>query len=320
MLNLVNEGLIFDIGEFKPFSDYEFAQSPQLVRFETFNRVYFSSRRKIRNESLPISEVLYVDFDLEFESIIDYSREEILPKPILGAYDEHGIFPFHPYRNSKHEFYGYLSGWSRRISVPVETSIGISQSFDQGKTFERIGPGPVLSASSSEPFLVGDPFVIEENGLLHMFYIAGTVWKSFANENGPQRVYKIKKASSLDGIAWTKENINLISDFIGPDECQALPTVVKLGDKFVMAFCFRSAFGFRTEPDLGYKLDFALSSDLIHWERDSSFISISKHPSGWDSDMKCYPNLSVHDGKLLLLYNGNNFGKYGFGLAVGNLV
>jgi hypothetical protein len=319
MLNLANQGLIFDIREFEPFSDYEFAQSPQLVRFETFNRVYFSSRRKIRNGNLPISEVLFVDFELEFKSIIEYSREEILSKPILGAFDEHGIFPFHPYRNSKQEFYGYISGWSRRISVPVETSIGISQSFDQGKTFQRIGPGPVLSASSSEPYLVGDPFVIEDNGVLHMFYIAGTAWKSFANENGPQRVYKIKKASSRDGIVWTKENVNLINDLIGPDECQALPTVVKLKDQFVMAFCFRSAFGFRTEPDLGYKLDFAVSNDLIHWERNSGFVSLSQHPSGWDSDMKCYPNLSISDKEIFLLYNGNDFGKNGFGLAIGSL-
>lgn len=319
MVYLLNQGLIFNIAEFEPFSGYEFAQSPQLVSFENFNRIYFSSRRKNRNGDLPISEVLFVDFDLEFKSIVDYSREEILSEPILGAYDEHGIFPFHPFRNSKQEFYGYLSGWSRRISIPVETSIGIAQSFDQGKTFERIGPGPVLSASSSEPFLVGDPFVIEDSGVLHMYYIAGTAWKIFAKENGPQRVYKIKKATSRDGIEWKKENVNLVDDLIGPDECQALPTVVKLNDQFVMAFCFRSAYGFRTEPDLGYKLDFAISRDLIHWERNSSSLSLSQHPSEWDSDMKCYPNLSVSNNKLFLLYNGNNFGRDGFGLAIGNL-
>ena len=36
----------------------------------------------------------------------------------------------------------------------------------------------------------------------------------------------------------------------------------------------------------------------------------------WDSDMMCYPHLCSVNEKIYLLYNGNNFGKTGFGLAV----
>jgi hypothetical protein len=35
----------------------------------------------------------------------------------------------------------------------------------------------------------------------------------------------------------------------------------------------------------------------------------------WDSDMMCYPNTFECDGKIYLLYNGNEFGRHGFGLA-----
>lgn len=316
MIKLENKGLIFNINEFAPFADYEFAQSPQLLVFDDYYRIYFSSRHKNLVNGMPISDVLYVDFDPEFKSIIDYSRSAVLPKPILGAFDEHGIFPFHPFRKSSNELMAFLSGWSRRTSVPVETSIGIAKSEDEGRTFTRIGPGPIVTSSVKEPFLVGDPYVIEENNLLHMFYIAGVSWKYFESEKSPQRVYKIKKATSSDGINWIKNDVDLIQDRIGSDECQALPTVVKFHNEYIMGFCFRSAYGFRTDPKLGYKLDFAISKDLSHWERGKNEITISEDKSGWDRDMKCYPNLSLLKGKINLLYNGNNFGKVGFGLAV----
>jgi hypothetical protein len=318
-IKLRNQGIIFNIDEFKPFADYQFAQSPQLLAFEDHYRVYFSSRPKNLVNGMPISEVLYVDFDIDFKEIVDHSRKEVLDKPILGAFDEHGIFPFHPFRTSDNELFAYLSGWSRRKSVPVETGIGIAKSVDDGKTFTRIGPGPILTASLNEPFLVGDPYVVEQNSLLHMFYIAGVEWKYFDSETSPQRVYKIKKATSTDGINWIKNKDELISDTIGPDECQALPTVIKNKEEFIMAFCFRSAFGFRTEPKLGYRLDFATSKDLLNWDRGNINVSISEHKSGWDRDMQCYPNFSQLQGKLHLLYNGNNFGKSGFGLAVEDL-
>lgn len=315
-INLKNRGLIFNIHEFEPFSDYEFAQSPQLLTFDDHYRVYFSARNKNLVNGMPVSDVLYVDFDPDFKSIIDYSRSKVLPKPILGAFDEHGVFPFHPFRKSNSELMAYLSGWSRRTSVPVETSIGIAKSFDEGRTFTRLGPGPILTSSVKEPFLVGDPYIVEENGLLHMFYIAGVAWKYFESEKSPQRVYKIKKATSSDGINWTKNDVDLIPDRIDSDECQALPTVVKIHGEYIMGFCFRSAYDFRTDPKMAYKLDFAISEDLSNWERGKYEITISEHKSGWDRDMKCYPNLSLVKGRLNLLYNGNNFGKRGFGLAV----
>jgi hypothetical protein len=38
-------------------------------------------------------------------------------------------------------------------------------------------------------------------------------------------------------------------------------------------------------------------------------------PGDWDADMQCYPHAFECDGSVYLLYNGNEFGRYGFGLA-----
>ena len=46
----------------------------------------------------------------------------------------------------------------------------------------------------------------------------------------------------------------------------------------------------------------------------NSFIDVSD--DGWDSEMICYPFVFDHKGKRYMLYNGNDYGKKGFGLAI----
>jgi hypothetical protein len=62
-------------------------------------------------------------------------------------------------------------------------------------------------------------------------------------------------------------------------------------------------------------LGYAFSDDLITWVRDDENSGIDLSETGWDSEMMCYPHIFECDGKQFLLYNGNEFGKYGFGIA-----
>lgn len=120
----------------------------------------------------------------------------------------------------------------------------------------------------------------------------------------------------MDGVNWSKENAHqTIEDIIGQDECQALPTVIKINDRYHMYFCYRYATDFRQNPDRGYRLGYAYSDDLVSWTRADDQKGIDVSESGWDSEMMCYPHLFEAFGKIYLLYNGNMFGKYGFGLA-----
>src|SRR5690606_42009093 len=57
---------------------------------------------------------------------------------LLGCFDEHGIFPMNVLRH-RDIVYGYTCGWSRRVSVSVDTAIGLAVSHDEGLTFQRIG-------------------------------------------------------------------------------------------------------------------------------------------------------------------------------------
>jgi hypothetical protein len=213
--------------------------------------------------------------------------------------------------------YGFTGGWSRRVSVSVETSIGLAISRDEGLTFQRVGDGPVLGASLREPCLVGDPFVIVREGTWHMWYIYGARWiRSGTGGNVMERVYKIGHAVSGDGLEWRKDGVQLIEDALNADECQALPTVFEHGGRHHMYFCYRHATDFRRNPARGYRIGYAWSGDLRTWTRGDSAAGIGLSQSGWDSETMCYPHVFQCDGAAYMLYNGNRFGRSGFGLAV----
>jgi hypothetical protein len=82
-----------------------------------------------------------------------------------------------------------------------------------------------------------------------------------------------------------------------------------------MIFCYRQSSDFRSNRARGYRLGYAWSEDLVHWTRDDASIGIDVTAGGWDSDMMCYPHLFACDGEIYLLYNGNEFGRHGFGIA-----
>lgn len=308
-------GKIFDPTKHKLANNcFDYAQSPQALVFEDFVRIYFSTREKDKTGKY-LSHISFVDMDKNFKEIKGTSKGTVIPLGGLGCFDEHGIFPMNILRDGS-RILGYTGGWNRRKSVDNDGSIGLAISEDNGLTFKKFGNGPVLTSSLHEPFLVIDPFVQKYGNIYHMWYIYGTKWIKHTKSANPDRVYKIGHATSSDCISWQKEGRQIISDTLNPDECQALPTVIDYCDKYHMFFCYREAINFRRNKDRGYKIGYAFSVDLRNWTRDDANAGIEMSGDGWDSEMLCYPHIFRCDNNIYMLYNGNEFGRYGFGIAI----
>jgi hypothetical protein len=291
----------------------EFAQSPQALVCAKFVRVYFSTRQR-DGPGKYLSHVSFVDFDRKLSRVLGVAKHVVIELGGLGCFDEHGIFPMNPMRDGNRVL-AYTTGWNRKVSVSVDSSIGLAVSTDDGCTFQKMGAGPIVTSSLYEPFLIADAFVSIHGGTYHMWYIYGTAWSAATSGDPADRIYKIGHATSSDGVAWQKENKQLIGDKLGSSECQALPTVLRFDEKYHMFFCYRQQFGFRKEREGAYRIGYAFSDDLATWVRDDHRAGIDVSPNGWDSDMQCYPNVFECDGQIYLLYNGNEFGRHGFGLA-----
>lgn len=310
-------GKIFDPAHHGlPNGCVQFAQSPQALVFDDFVRIYFSTRSVDEDNGKYRSHIAFVDMKKNLRDVIRVSDKTVIPLGELGCFDEHGIFPMNVLRVGDVVF-GYTCGWNRRVSVSVDTAIGLAVSRDDGLTFERIGPGPILAASLHEPCLVGDAFVKVIGGVFHMWYIFGTGWRRSSPEAAPDRTYKIGHAVSEDGVVWSKEeSCQLIPDRLGELESQALPTVIGIEGCYHMFFCYRQSFDFRKNKDRAYRIGHARSDDLTKWTRADEELLLDVSPGDWDSDMLCYPHVFECDGDVYMLYNGNEFGRHGFGAAV----
>lgn len=309
-------GKIFDpTRHHLPNGCVEFAQAPQVLVFSDYYRVYFSTRYLEQETRKFLSHIVYMDFDKDFQEILSVSQHEVIALGKLGTFDEHGIFPLHVMRYQDQVF-GYISGVNRRYSVPADGAIGLAFSVDQGRTFQRVADGPVVAPSLREPCINVDPFVLVEQGVFHMWYVFGVEWKGTSDTISPSRVYKIGHAKSKDGLHWHKdEATQILPDVLGQDECQAMPTVIQINGCFHMFFCFRYASDFRSNPKRGYRIGHAYSYDLMHWSRDDRGFSFIGENADWDANMQCYPHVFRDGEDIFMLYNGNDFGKLGFGVA-----
>jgi sucrose-6-phosphate hydrolase SacC (GH32 family) len=229
----------------------------------------------------------------------------------LGEFDEFGIYPVSVIRYGE-EIRAYYAGWTRCESVPFNVAIGMASSQDGGITFNKLGNGPVLSYSPDEPFVLSGPKIRRFNDVWYLWYIAGRKWKMVEGRAEP--VYKIRMALSADGIHWNKVNKDLIESRIEEDEAQASPDVFYSNGKYHMFFCYRYSARFR-EKEYGYRIGYASSTNLIDWVRNDAKAGIDVSEEGWDAEMISYPHLFEVDGKVYMLYLGNQVGRFGFGLA-----
>ncbi len=285
-----------------------YSKSPQAIVYRDFVRFYFSYC--VPDNGKLKSRIGYVDYTKDFTNIVRYSLE-VISDGKLGTFDEHGIFPFSPFRVDD-RICALTSGWSRRMAVSVETGIGLAVSTDGGETFDRYGDGPVLTSSLEEPFLVVDGFVVKkENSKYRMFYIFGTDWINYANSKQPERTYKIGYADSNNLLDWERHGRQILEDKF-PYESQALPTVLNRNGIWHMFFCYRHSVNFRDNSENSYRIGYASSKDGDNWIRKDEQIKIPE--ADWCSEMQCYPCVFECDGQIYLAYNGNRFGYNGFGL------
>lgn len=290
----------------------EFAQAPSVLIFEKFIRVYFSCRPLADVKGQYVSYSAFVDLNRSnlFE-IINIAKKPILKLGELGTFDEFGTYPTSVIKNGT-KVLAYYGGWTRCESVPFNVAIGYAVSHDNGETFSKTGNGPVLSYDIDEPFILSGPKIRRFDDSWYLWYIAGKKW--IIDNGKPEPVYKIRMASSQDGINWIKFNKDIIETKLEENECQASPDVFYYKEKYHMFFCYRYSTNYRGKQN-GYRIGYASSNDMINWIRDDSKAGIDISDEGWDSEMISYPHVFELDGNIYMMYLGNQVGRFGFGLA-----
>jgi len=262
-------------------------------------KIYFSSRDK-KNRSFTGYAVIDI---ARPNHILELSTQPVLAPGGLGEFDDSGAMAtwLTAYQGNK---YLYYIGWNLGVTVPFRNSIGLSIST-QNDEFARYSSGPIVDRSMHEPHFCASCCVLPGEDFWRMWYLSCTGWRM--RDGKPEHRYHIKYAESLDGINWQREG-GVAIDFANDQEYAiSRPSVTHDDGLWRMWYSFRGQ---------SYRIGYAESEDGRRWQRLDSQVGIDVSTTGWDSEMIEYPFVFDHKGQRYMLYNGNGYGKTGFGLAV----
>jgi hypothetical protein len=273
-----------------------------LIRADGTLRVFFTVR-----DGLNRSHLASVDFaidDTGAKAISDVQGPLLVPGP-RGAFDADGI-SVTSFATIEGALYAYYLGWSAGRSVPFTNFIGMAVADREGTRFERRFKSPVVGRSEADPFTVGYPWVLKEAGHWRMWYGSHLAW-------GPkdlQMLHVLKTASSPDGVHW-KPDTGIALPLAGQSDpaefAVSRPCVLRDGTGLLMWYARRNP---------GYCIGFAFSTDGENWIRADDAFTFAGEPGDWERTEQTYPCVFEHQSRRYMLYNGDGYGRTGFGLAV----
>ena len=265
-------------------------------------RIYASSR-KDDNKSFPF----FIDYDLQIQKVIS---ENIIDIPLgdLGTFDEHGVMPSSViYKNN--QILLYYIGWNLGTSVPFRNAIGLAISNDGGDNFKKYSKAPILDRSLYDTCFVASNCVFEEKDFYRMYYLSCDKWDY---KNGKLiHSYNIKYAESKDAIHWLRKGKVVIDFKFDNEYAISVPRVIKVEGIYKMWYSYRGNKEIKT-----YRIGYAESENGIDWTRKDEDVNLDVSKGSWDSEMLCYPFIFNYKNQLYMLYNGNDYGKSGIGLAI----
>jgi len=301
------KGLIFNVDGQLDWNKSH-AQVPVVDILTDRLRIYYATRN-----AQGISNVSFIEVEKEKpQKIIKECKFTLISLGNPGTFDDSGIMPS-SIINVGSKKYLYYIGWTTRKTVPYQNAIGLAISDDGGKTFNKFSEGPIITVNNIEPYFSGTAYVSYDNGIYKMWYLSCIKWDCI--DGGLEPIYNMKYAESIDGINWNqtgKVAIELEHDEGGIVSA----SVLHENGLYKMWYGKRKRSDYRTNIKNTYRIGYAESSDGVNWIRKDVLSAIDVSENGWDSEMISYPNVIDSNNELFMFYNGNGFGKTGFGYAI----
>lgn len=261
-------------------------------------RIYFSCRDKFNRASIG-----YVDIDINTpQKILSLSNMPILTAGEIGCFDDSGVSMSCLIKYGGRRYLYYL-GWNLGVTVPWRNSIGLAIADENSDEFKRYSRAPIMDRNSVDPFSISYPWVMKEDGIWKMWYGSNLKW----GKDQTDMAHIIKYAESEDGIRWNRKDLIALNFKNLSEYAMSKPCVIHEKGIYKMWYSYRGD---------SYKIGYSESKDGIRWFRKDSEVGIESSQGGWDSKMIEYPFVFDHKGTRLMLYNGNDYGKTGFGLAI----
>lgn len=289
----------------EPSSAWQFSHAANPVpvwKADGTLRIFFTSR-----DSKSRSFISWVDMDpADNFKVLQIASEPVLEPGSIGLFDDSGV-TLGCIVQTEETWMLYYLGWNLAVTVPWHNSIGLATGDPFTAQFKKYSPAPMMDRDHTDPYSVSYPFVLKDGDIYRMWYGTNRAWGAKQEEMD----HVLKYAESKDGIHWKRSGIVALDHKYPGEYAVSRPFVRKENGIYKMWFSYRPG-----PEGATYRIGYAESRDGIRFTRKDELAGITVSEDGWDSDMVCYPSLFEYQGKLYMLYNGNGYGKSGFGLAV----
>ncbi len=284
---------------------YSHGSNPVFMKLKgSVNRIFFTCRDKFSRSHIAYIDV---DFDNDFE-VVSISEKPVLAPGSLGMFDDSGVV-MGCFQNVGEQLFLYYLGWNLKVTVPWLNTIGLAVFNPKTNEFEKASKAPIMDRSNEDPFSISYPSILFENGVYRMWYGSNLSW----GENQSDMKHVFKYAESLDGVNWKRTNQVVVNLEHENEYALSKPWVIKEDNLYKMWYSYRANGHITT-----YRIGYAESLDGINWKRLDSKVGIDVSKNGWDSEMISYPCVFKYNNNSYMLYNGNEYGKTGFGIAILN--
>jgi hypothetical protein len=260
-------------------------------------RIFYSSRNHENKSS-----VSFVDVDILGQEVINDHCKVVFKYGGKSSFYSHGVSIGNMYEQGEDKYILFM-GWQIPVGQHWRGDIGQLLLLNNKDLYLKSSI-PFLTIDEEDKISLSYPWVVYHNGVYKMWYGSTISWESVNGE----MIHVIKYATSRDGMNWEKHGV-AIPYKIGVAQAFSRPSVIIDDIGFHMWYSYRSGKG------TTYRIGYAFSSDGIKWVNKPEESGIDVSEEGWDSEMICYPFVFDHNNERYMLYNGNGFGKTGFGLA-----
>ncbi|MDR0233615.1 MAG: hypothetical protein LBI31_02255 [Zoogloeaceae bacterium] len=281
------------------------AMVPHLVHMGSDDFVIAFARKDMSNRS----HIFLMRAVITNGSITVDTPKLALSPGVPGSFDCDGVLAPNFVRDGGNT-YLYYGSWQNLPNKMWMMETGRAVFDPETLSLKKEFPGPVSGRSFDEPFWAGAPWVLKEGNLWRRWYVSLDRWESIGD--GFRHYYCIKHRYSEDGIHWKSPAVVAIPHANEYEYAIAAPCVIHVPGEL-----YRMWYSFRGQKDVEtYRIGYAESEDGLQWQRLDHLAGITVSDSGWDAEMVCYSRVFSHRGITYMFYNGNGYGKTGFGMAV----
>ncbi|WP_287497156.1 hypothetical protein [Pandoraea sp. CB10b_02] len=273
---------------------------PLLIEGDVY-RVFFSGR-----DAQNRSSVGAVDINIVKHEVVRTFAKPFFEHGPAGSFFADGVSIGNVYKADGQRYMLFM-GWQTVPDQHWRGDIGrLVVNDDLSLTLDN--DLPFMATDATDPVSLSYPWVMpDEQGGFYMWYGSTVTWDA---GNG-EMLHVLNYATSQDGHIWNRHGL-AVPYALGTAQAFSRPTVIRNApnDGYDMWFSYRSGTGEK------YRIGYAFSPDGRQWQLDLASSGIDVSPSGWDADMIEYPFVFRHKDATYMLYNGDGFGKSGFGLAI----